>query len=168
MPITKADVINAAIRLEEDGLKFYREIAAKTKNLLTKKMFESLADDELKHIEWIKNLAPDISRSAEFNEKTFKRLKSIFSDLPKSIKEEAVATKDDIKAIDIAYSMEIKSKLEYQRFADESDDKEIKNLFIILADIERFHAELLSNSKEYLNHPGDWFMQEEGWMFDGG
>ena len=168
MAITKEDVINTAIKLENDGIKFYSETAEKTKNILIKKMFESLAEDEKKHIEWIKNLAPDVKTSGEFNKKLYERLKNIFSEPSKEIKKEATAAADDIKAIDIAIGMENKSENEYLKFSDEADDPEVEKLFTILADIERFHADLLMNSKEYLDRPHDWFMQQEGWMFDGG
>jgi len=168
MALTKQDIINGAIRLEEDGIKFYREIADKTKNETTRKMFESLAADEEKHIEWIENLAPDVETSKEFNKNLYDRLKNIFADAPKKLKDEAEATEDDMMAIDIAIGMEVKSHDEYKRFADETDDQEIKSLFTILADIERFHRDVLQNSKEYLDAPHDWFMQEEQWMFEGG
>jgi rubrerythrin len=168
MGITREDVINTAIKLENDGIKFYRSIASKTHNELTRKMFESLADDEMKHIEWINNLAPNVKTSGEFNEKLYARLKIIFAEPTDKIKETARGTDDDIKAIDIAIGMEIQTQNEYLRFSDEAEDPDIEKLFTILADVERFHADVLRNSKEYLNNPHDWFMQEEGWMFDGG
>ncbi len=168
MGITREEAVNMAIQLEEDGIKFYTDIAKKTNNEAVKKMFESLADDEVKHIEWIKKLAPDVKNSGEFNENTYRTLKGIFANAPAVVKDEAKATDDDIKAIDIAIDMEVKSRREYQNFADDSNDESVKKLFNTLADIERFHAEVLENSKEYLDSPADWFQQEEGWMFDGG
>jgi rubrerythrin len=168
MGITREEVINTAIKLENDGIKFYKDIASKTHNELTRKMFESLADDELKHIEWISNQAPDVKTSGEFNQKLYSRLKKIFAEPSEKIKDAARATDDDIKAIDIAINMEIQTQDEYLRFSDETEDPDIEELFTILADIERFHADILQNSKEYLDSPHDWFMQEEGWMFDGG
>ncbi|MBN2135421.1 MAG: ferritin family protein [Acidobacteria bacterium] len=168
MGITREEAVNMAIQLEEDGIKFYRDIASKTSNELTKKMFESLAEDEVRHIEWIKNVAPDVATSKEFNEATYKRLKGIFSDAPAEVIASAKATEEDVKAIDIAIGMETKSREEYLRYATGNNEPAVQKLFNMLADVEKFHAELLENSKEYLNTPADWFMQEEGWMFDGG
>lgn len=168
MAITKEEVINTAIKLENDGIRFYTDTSAKSSNLLIKKMFQSLAEDEKKHIEWIQNLAPDVKTSGEFNKKLYERLKKIFSEPDKEIKSKAEDAADDIKAIDIAIGMENKSEKEYLSFADEAEDPEVEKLFTILADVERFHADLLLNSKEYLDRPHDWFMQQEGWMFDGG
>lgn len=168
MGITREEVINTAIKLENDGIKFYKDIASKTHNELTKKMFESLAEDEIKHIEWINSQAPDVKTSGEFNEKLYSRLKKIFAEPDSAIVDAARGTQDDIKAIDIAIEMERSSQREYLYFSDETDDPDIEKLFAMLADIEGFHAELLQNSKEYLDKPHDWFMQEEGWMFDGG
>lgn len=168
MAITREDVLNTAIKLENDGIKFYSDTAAGTDNILIKKMFESLAEDEKKHIEWIQNLVPDVKTSGEFNKKLYERLKKIFAEPDVDTKSKTRSVSDDIKAIDIAIDMENKSEREYLRFSDDAEDPEVEKLFTILAEIERFHADLLKNSKEYLDRPHDWFMQTEGWMFDGG
>jgi rubrerythrin len=63
---------------------------------------------------------------------------------------------------------EEKSRKAYAEWAEEAEAEDVKQLCTVLADAERFHRELLENTKEYFQKPGDWFMQEEGWMFDGG
>jgi rubrerythrin len=167
MSMTKEQVINTAIQLENDGIRFYSEAASKSGNMLVKKMFEELADDEKKHIDWIQNFAPDVRTSGEFNRKLYERLKKIFADPPGDIKTNAESADNDIKAIDIAIGMENRSEEEYRRFSDSAGDPEMKKLFSVLAGIERFHANLLKDSKDFLENPQDWFMQNERWTFDG-
>jgi len=75
---------------------------------------------------------------------------------------------DDIKAVSVALGMEKKSVAAYDKWASEADDKDVRELCAKLADFERVHVKVLYNTVEYLEHTGDWFMQEEGWMFDGG
>ena len=168
MALSKEEVLATAKQLEVDGRTFYLEVAGKTKSELSKYMFESLADDELKHIEWIEKHSTGGLTSKQSNKEMYGRLKKIFADVPEKVREEASATDDDIEAINIALGMEEKSRNEYSRFAKESDDEEIVELFTTLAGIEQFHYDLLQNTKEYFEKTGDWFMVEEGWMFDGG
>lgn len=44
-----SDILEAAIRIEENGEVFYREAARKTKDEEIRKMFEFLANEEVKH-----------------------------------------------------------------------------------------------------------------------
>ena len=45
------DVLSSAIKFEEDGRNLYLECVKKTEHPWGKSLFQSLADDELKHIE---------------------------------------------------------------------------------------------------------------------
>ena len=171
--------IKAAIKLEEDGRAFYLEAAGKSTNVQAKKTFESLAADETKHIEWIKEqtagagprhelCAPTagVLDAAAANRELYVRLKGIFADVSP---EAATASADeDIKAIDTAIGMEDKSVEAYTDWAENGPSDAIRKLGSMLVGIEKFHRQVLENAKEYLTSPGDWFMQEEGWSFDGG
>ena len=168
MATEKQDIIRAAIQLELDGRKFYRDAAGKTSNDLARQMFESLADDELIHIEWIEKLSAEKETARKVKEKTHERLRGIFADAQESEREAATSSKDDIAAMNLAVKMEEKSRDAYVKWAEDSDTDEIVNLCSILADQEAFHRELLENTIQYLEHTGDWFMEEEGWHFDGG
>jgi rubrerythrin len=46
---TASDVLQFAVRLEEDGGRFYREAAERSKNFAVRKLFNSLASDEAEH-----------------------------------------------------------------------------------------------------------------------
>jgi rubrerythrin len=168
MTITKGEILSSAKQLEVDGRAFYLKIAAKTKNQLTRKMFISLADDELKHIEWIEKQSVGGITAKKSNQELSQRLKAVFADLPKSVIKDIEASDDDIKAVDIALEMERKSRDAYAEWAKKSSDKDIQSLFKALTGIEQFHYDLLQNTKEYFLKTSDWFMMEEGWMFDGG
>lgn len=168
MATEKQDIIRAAIQLELDGRKFYLGAAGGSSNDLARQMFESLADDELIHIEWIEKLSAEKETARELKEKTYERLRRIFADADESKREAASSSKDDIEAMNLAIEMEEKSRDAYAKWAKHSDIDEIVNLCNILADQEAFHRELLENTIQYLEHTGDWFMKEEGWHFDGG
>ena len=168
MATEKQDIIRAAIQLELDGRKFYRNAAGKASNDLARQMFESLADDELIHIEWIEKLSAENKTAKAVKKKTYERLRDIFADVPESERKAAASSKDDTEAMNLAVKMEEKSRDAYVKWAEDSDADEVVNLCTILADQEAFHRELLENTIHYLEHTGDWFMAEEGWHFDGG
>jgi len=168
MTITKEEVVRAAVQLERDGRDFYLDVAKKASNEMSRRMFESLADDEALHIEWIENLAPGAKSAGAANRETYQRLCHIFAEVPESRKREAAGSGKDLEAIDLAVDREEQSRAAYAKWAQESDSDEVRRLCSMLADVERFHRELLENTKEYFQKPGDWFMQEERWMFDGG
>ena len=168
MAPSKKEILESAKQLEVDGRKFYLETAEKTTNELSRKMFLSLADDELKHMEWIDQRSPGGYTANKANKETYDRLRNIFAEVPEEVRKAAEASEDDIKAVDIALDMEKKSRDAYAKWAEESEDEEICELFTALTDIEQFHYELLQNTKEYFDKTADWFMIEERWSFDGG
>ena len=169
MAMEKRDIIEAAIQLERDGHKFYLDVAARASNDLARQMFESLADDELVHIDWIqRELSPGKETARVTKKKTYDRLRGIFADVPESAREVAASSEDDIEAINRAIKMEEESRSAYTNWADETGSDELRDLCNTLADQETFHRQLLENTVQYLQHTGDWFMVAEGWHFDGG
>jgi len=155
--------VAAAIKLEEDGRRFYLDSAAKATSDAVRKMFESLAADETDHIQWIHALAPGVDSSREANRALYAKLKTIFSHAPTIRGEES-----DTAAIDVAIGMEERSAEAYAEWAAEGETDEIRKLGAVLAGQERFHRQLLENMKQYLDTPGDWFLAEERWNFEGG
>jgi rubrerythrin len=158
-----AAAVAAAIKLEEDGLKFYLDAAAKAASDPMKKMFESLAADETNHIDWIHARNPGVDSSTDANRALYAKLKTVFADAPAVEKADS-----DVAAIDVAIGMEEKSAALYAEWAAEGDSGEIRKLGAVLVGQERFHRQLLVNMKEYMESTGDWFLAEERWNFEGG
>jgi rubrerythrin len=168
MAVSKDEVVRAAVQLERDGREFYLDLAKKASNAQARRMFESLADDETLHIEWIEKLEPGAKTAEAANRNIYNRLRPIFQEVPAEEQKSAIASEGDFQAIDLAVEREEKSRKAYVEWAEEAESEDVKQLCTVLADAERFHRELLENTKEYFQKPGDWFMQEERWMFDGG
>jgi len=164
----KQDVIQAAAQMEKDGRQFYLESAEKSPSTVVRKVLEQLADDELKHLEWIEaNLGPhDAGQQARKD--AYDRLAHIFKETSEEAKEAGNVMKGDIEPLRLGLDMENKSVVAYARWAEETDDAEVRQLLEALADVERFHAELLENTILYLENPTEYFQKEEGWMLDGG
>lgn len=168
MTVTREEVLGAAIQLERDGRKFYLEAADKASSDLARKMFESLAEDELHHIEWIEEVSPGANTSESANRELYGRLRLIFADAPEDVNLSVLISEDDLNAIGIAIGMEEKSLAAYEQWAEESDSEDVCSLCKALAGQERFHRQVLDNTRAYLDRTADWFMQEEQWNFEGG
>ncbi len=168
MGTTRQDVIRTAIQLERDGQDFYLKAAADTSNELGRQMLRSFADDEQRHIEWLETAVEGKIPEMEPPQEIYDRLRDIFADAPDELRQAASGSNDDIDAIRIAIGMEDKSAAAYENWAKEAEDADIRELCGELAEFERLHRRILENTIEYLESTGDWFMQEEGWMFDGG
>jgi len=162
------EIVRAAIELENDGRKFYLDAAAKTDDAQTRRIFESLADDELHHLDWIKQNLPQTESAGELNRALYGRLRGIFAEPPEETRRRAAASADDIAVFKLGIEMEEKSRAAYMKWAEEGEDAEQRELCGKLADIERFHREVLEKTIEYLERTADWFMQEEHWNFEGG
>ena len=160
------DAISAAKRLEADGHRFYLDAAGKASSESTRKMFTALADDEARHLEWLEKLAPGVGSAAEANRALYGSLKDVFGGT--SGAEAAQGTESDIEAIDFAIGIEDRSIAAYSAWADKGGSERVRKLGGVLVGQERFHRQLLENAKEYLERPGDWFMREERWNFEGG
>ncbi len=163
---TREEAVAAAKQLEVDGRRFYLEAAGGASTEPLKKMFASLADDESNHLEWLDKLAPGVKSARPANEALYGRLKDIFA--ATSGAKAAEGSGSDIEAIDVAIGMEEKSVAAYSEWAEKGETEDIRKLGDVLVGQERFHRQLLENAKEYLQNPGDWFMQEERWNFEGG
>ncbi len=167
MAVTRDEVVASALQLEKDGRAFYLEAAAKASSEVVKQVLVGLADDELLHIEWIEKMLPAVEDGDVANRQLYGKLRAIFVDGGDAEKQRAATSGDDIAALKYAFDIEEKSQTTYADWAKETDDEEVRNLCTVLADVEKFHAELISNSIEYLQKPGDWFQQQERWFFEG-
>jgi len=163
---SKEEAVAAAKQLEVDGRRFYLEAAGKASTEPLKKMFASLADDESNHLEWLDKLAPGVESARAANEALYGKLKDVFAATAGA--KAAEGSGSDIEAIDVAIGMEDKSVEAYAEWVEKGDSEEVRSLGGVLVGQERFHRQLLENAKEYLQNPGDWFMQEERWNFEGG
>lgn len=167
MGTTRKEVARAAIQLETDGREMYLDMAKKSPNPETRKMFESLALDEADHIQWIKDVEPGVDVAETANRRLYARLRHIFADVPEASLRKIAASQGDVDAINFAIGIENKSIDAYEKWANEAENEEIRALCSVLVDVEHFHRQVLSNTLEYLEHSPDWFMQEEQWNFEG-
>jgi rubrerythrin len=149
-------VLKQAIRVESDGYHFYRIAAQKTQDPKGKRIFASLAQDELDHGSVLKGLYQAMEDTSEYKFKrkrwgkkeSITRSKSpIFSaEFKRKMKGEHFA----LSALRIGQLLERNSIHFYSRNAKRTKHPELKSLFNFLVQWERDHLKVLVDQENFL------------------
>ncbi len=152
-----------ALDFERRGVKMYLEAAKKTTNPLARRLFYSLAKEEIDHMTFIEDLkGEDLNVEEEIIES---RIKEIFFSLEeREIKRDS----DNVEALEGAIKMEEKGKLMYMELRDNSTTEEEKTFYSKMVEEEDHHLSSLQNVHSYLTDSADWFHSTESstwnWM----
>jgi rubrerythrin len=154
------EVVQNAIRVENDGYQFYRLAEEKTKDAKGREVFASLAKDETNHMQILKSLYQSVKEKEEyhFEEKDMKHILESTSESPvfsKEFKLRLDQAQFEMTALSIGILLEKNSIEFYKKSAQESKDKDVKMLFNYLADWEGEHLRALVNQQK--------FLQEDYW-----
>lgn len=147
------DVLQFAMRLEENGESFYRRAAASADDKGVADLFSHLADEEVKH----KKIFEDLFSKASWVEpaetypgeyfaylRNFIDGKAVFSG---DLKESVPGIKGTVAALDFAIQRELDSILYYQELRVFVPAKDYKSIDAIIAE-ERKHFAVLSETKK--------------------
>lgn len=126
-------IIDFAIDTEIDSYDFYKEAINKTEDIQAKIIFGNLAEEELKHKEFLEKLLKDDSYSFDFEQFTDYK---ISEEIYKDDYSEQIDLKD---AIAIAIKKEEEAMYMYKALSDDSVNKEVKDLFLDLSKMEQMH-----------------------------
>jgi len=157
------DKIKFAKEFERYGATLYIEIGMNAENLITKKLFYSLARQEIEHLEAIENFVLTGEYKAVDEIKVEEEIKDFFN----SLKERSTA-ENNIGGYKTALEVEKKGYSKYEKFYREAKDEREKRFFKFLIEQEKAHIDAIVNVYSYLTQTGDWFEQEESkiwnWM----
>lgn len=156
---TGKEVLDMAVRIEENGMKFYADASKAAKSHQLKDLFHALSEEEGTHIKMfleLKKILVGDDPSAGFDpylEDAQQYLKSmadteVFTN-PEAGKEAARSLKDEKEAISMAIGMEKDSLLFYyelERMIRERDRKVIESLI----EQEKDHVRKLTNLQNLL------------------
>lgn len=168
------DAVDIAIQTELDGRKMYEDSARRASNPLARSMFDSLVQDEIRHLQILKEVfgrdvpvEQDTPSGPEVHDvKT--SVQTIFSLAGRRLDDKIVATADDLEAIRVAMEFERKGHLFYQEHARKTMNKEEKKIFQHLAHWESEHMAVLQNIMIYFEDPESWYAWQEQHLSDGG
>ncbi|MBD3179762.1 MAG: hypothetical protein GF417_09235 [Candidatus Latescibacteria bacterium] len=154
------EALEKAIYREIGASRFYSSIADKITNPGGRKKFKEIAEDEKKHRDklesWYNKLSEETFRVTEekIGQSEIKQI---------SLNERTGAE----KALDIAIEAELKANDFYSEQADKADNRELKELYLSLAQEEQGHYNFLVAEKNALAGGFYWFdMDSTAFMED--
>ena len=147
--------LQMGIQTEIDGYDFYVKFAAQTEDPGARAIFERLAQDEVMHLELLRNARAALEESGAWTE--YKGLPSspvegapIFS--RDRVEENVVTYTSDLSALRVAYLIEKDAVDFYRRAAQETDDTNGKRMYLDLVKMEEGHLALLQGEYDYLRN----------------
>ena len=150
------EILEFAMKMERDGKAFYEQAASKANRPELKKIFTTLAEEELRHFKIFKNLKEGMHSEAKTIFEQRGQTISIAKNLFQQLTEEGKTTLygDDVKAVwKEAREIEEKSEKMYREEADKETDETRKELLNKIADEEKNHIYLVDNMISFMNDP---------------
>lgn len=145
--------LQMAIQTEIDGFGFYQKFAEQTQDANARAMFKRLAEDEVMHLELLRNTKSMLEKSGQWAEYSGVDLETvagapIFS--RDRVEQNVVAYTSDLSALRMAYLIEKDAVDFYTRAAEQTDDPNGKRMFLDLVGMERQHLVLLEGEYNFL------------------
>jgi len=168
-------ILQAAIKMEEDGRRFYLKAGKAAKNTVAKKLLVSLADQELTHIERIEEISNGLKEDKDWNDfgksitkSAKKNLALVFRALSSAEKKRLKVDPANLEAFQIAMQKETKSYDYYDKQSKATDIRIAKVFYDRLKKEEEHHYELLEEAYSLLSDSASWFVKQEGRVMEGG
>jgi rubrerythrin len=157
------NAIKEAIRLEINGRNFFNHAAEMTHNEHGKKMFQKLAEEEVKHIEVFSKLFTEVLKEADW--KKYVRAEELRGESPliEKLKErmKGAEGKSETQALSIGMELEENAIRFFQKAAGEVDDPAASEIFRKISEEEKFHYDLLQAQHDSLTNSGFWLDSAE-------
>ncbi len=160
------NAIDVAIKMETDAIKFYSDAAKITVYPAGRKMFETIVEDEKRHLEIVTKLIEGLDIHME-DVHPLKKIKTVFEEMKNDMMDKVAVTSDELEAFKIAMQMEKEGIDFYSKLADEAETEKEKMLFKKLINEEQQHYNIFANTYDFLNDTGNWFMWEDHSIVEG-
>ncbi|HUW34343.1 MAG TPA: ferritin family protein [Planctomycetota bacterium] len=167
--------VETAIKMEQDSIDFYTDAAARSGNRLGRSMFESLVNDEKRHLKGLQTLLknagapPPANQTLPPRKGTFKSaISTVFLKARQELTERVPSDTDDVKALRIALDLEKEGYKFYGQAAANAANRNVTDVYKTLQKEENEHIEFLQNTLSFLEDTGNWFLWEEQGLLDGG
>jgi rubrerythrin len=168
----RLNALEVALNNEMREREFYLKNAKRTKNLLGKKMFQQIGDDELEHYKRLKQLHQKWEKQEKWPETVPLKVKDtivrdILLEFVKKVDMTAKGDSDDLEAVRTAIDFEAKGAKYYAELRDSVSDLKEKQFFDLLARMENEHYLSLKDTEEYFIDPASWYRKMEHHTLDG-
>jgi rubrerythrin len=165
------DALKTALDFEEKGRNFYSKTAETVSDPLSKELFKTLAEDEIKHAEKIRAIYQGLSQEQPLPEADVSHQHQLEAKVRKFFeahRSEITKETSNIEGYEFAMEMEKTGVEMYRKFADQTDHAGEKAFYQMLIKEEMEHLEALRNVHFFLTDAEDWLAQDESqhwnWM----
>ena len=163
-------ILQLAIKMEQDGKKFYHRVSRESQHKLGQTLLERLAAEEDIHRQQFEKIYEAISEKeawpkTDFHPNKGQVIRTVFA---QAAKETHPSTATEQDAIKVAIDMENQSYELYKTQSKSATSNGEKTFFEALAGEERGHQIALNDYLEYLENPADWNRMKEHHSLDGG
>ena len=152
------DIYEFAMKMEEDGESYYRELATKTVDNGLKNIFTMLADAELVHHNILKKMKEN-EKVKVAHTKILSQAKNIFEKMREEKDTDMNITQTELYKK--AREIEKNSRDFYLKHADEVNDPDQKEIFLKIADEEKKHYFILEEISNFISRPQTWLENPE-------
>lgn len=160
------NALEMAMKMETDSIKFYTEAGQKTRHPAGKKMFETITEDEKRHLEMISQIIKGMNITPQ-DVSPMKRVRTVFESMKHEMMQRVEASSDELEAFKIAMRMEQEGEAFYKKSLSEAKTEKEKALFERLIKEEREHYKIFSGTYSFLSDTGNWFMWQEYSIVEG-
>ncbi len=153
------EAIKTAIQMEKDGHSFYKKAAAQTTSEMGKSIFESLANDELVHLDVFQKMFEDKISKSEWNQLVNSSKK--YADMPifpKDLKAVEGTNPDtnELDALRMGMDSE-KEAIDYYTTLKENTSQDVQEIINEIIQQEKNHYSILEQEFNHLNKTGFWY-----------
>jgi rubrerythrin len=159
--------IEKARKLEIDGAEFYTKVAKRCNVPPGRRMFESFASDERRHLRVIEEVVKGLGVDLDKMPMPRDEIRTIFSEAERKGVADMGISAGQQEAVRVAMGMETESYKLYADAAVKATDGLMRKLFERLAREENQHYEMLENTLEYLQSNKEWFLWKEWALITG-
>lgn len=148
------DSFEFALKMELDGKAYYEKLAEETTQASLKKIFYSLAQDELKHFETIQAMHEQHEHKAVsmVDSDVLEEARNVFQALM-SEKEQSTQLSSNLAAYQHAMTIEAKSRKFYEDAAKREKNPEAARLLMRIAEEEKKHFNIMDNIYTFMLAP---------------
>ena len=146
------EALKTALLLEKQGKMFYQRVAKDTESRAATSLFEIMAEEEAKHIDYLSKQFAHYSAVGVFLEQEPEEAaqSAVREILSKEIRQQITAASYEAAAISAAIEMENRAVQIYSDRADASFDAKEKQLYSWLAQWEKGHLKFLAEINDEL------------------
>ena len=154
------EAIKTAIQMEKDGYSFYKKAAIQTSSDMGRTVFDSLANDELLHLDVFEKMFREKVGKTEWDQLINSSKK--YADMPifqKDLKTVEGANPDtnELDALNIAMTSEKEAIEYYTKIKERAVENEVKDIIDEIIEQEKNHYAILEQEFNYLSKTGYWY-----------